>query len=81
MLSITVDTLIDENDGIAVGDISLRDALAAATPGETIDFSVTGVINLEHGELVITDSLTINGPGAELLTIDPDALEHIGVTQ
>ena len=25
---------------------------------------------LTHGEMAITDSLTINGPGAELLTID-----------
>ena len=41
LLSITVNTLADENDGIGVGGISLRDAIAAANaaPGaETIDF-------------------------------------------
>ncbi|MEZ6071167.1 MAG: hypothetical protein R3C10_13040 [Pirellulales bacterium] len=46
--------------------------------GETIDFSVTGTIVLTLGELVIDKDLTIDGPGAELLTIDasgqrPDA--------
>ena len=47
MLSITVNTLVDELDGSIVdGDISLRDAIAAATPGETIDFSVTGTLLL-----------------------------------
>ena len=31
LLAITVDTLVDENDGIGVGGISLRDAIAAAS--------------------------------------------------
>ncbi len=73
LLSITVNTLVDENDGIAVGGISLRDAIAAATPGETIDFSVTGTINLTHGALSINkqgNDLTIIGPGATLLSVD-----------
>ena len=71
LLAITVDTLVDELDGnIGDGDVSLRDAIAAATTGETIDFSVTGTITLELGELVIDKSLTIDGPGANLLTID-----------
>ena len=40
----TVNTLIDvnANDGLT----TFREAIAAATPGETIDFSVTGTINL-----------------------------------
>jgi hypothetical protein len=73
LLSITVDTLTDELDGSIVdGDVSLRDAIAAATPSETIDFSVTGTIalNLTLGELVVNKDLTISGPGADLLTID-----------
>jgi hypothetical protein len=70
LLAITVNTLVDENDGIGIGGISLRDAIAAAMPGETIDFSVTGTINLTHGELVVNKNLTIDGPGANLLTID-----------
>ena len=75
VLAITVDTLTDEADGsITDGDISLRDAIAAAVSGETIDFSVTGTILLDDalGELVIDKSLMINGPGAELLTIPVD---------
>jgi hypothetical protein len=71
LLSITVTTLVDESDGsIADGDISLRDAIAAAPSGETINFAVTGTINLTLGELIIQRNLTINGPGADLLTID-----------
>jgi predicted outer membrane repeat protein len=71
LLSITVDTLFDESDGSIVdGDISLRDAIEAAPAGEIIDFSVTGTIQLTLQELLIDRSLTINGPGADLLTID-----------
>lgn len=58
--------------------ISLREAILAAnadTAADTIDFapSVTGVIELttvgHAGELAITSSLTINGPGAGTLAI------------
>ncbi len=70
MLTITVNTLVDENDGIAVGGTSLRDAIAAATAGETISFGVNGTITLEHGELLINKDLVIVGSGANLLTID-----------
>jgi hypothetical protein len=68
--------LVDENDGINVGGISLRDAIAAAAPGDTINFapSLTAAgpakILLTHGDLAISKTLTINGPGANLLTID-----------
>jgi hypothetical protein len=54
MLAITVDSLVDEADGSIIdgsiidGDISLRDAISAATADETIDFSVNGTINLER---------------------------------
>ena len=61
---------LTETTGLASGGISLRDAIAAATPGETIDFSVTGTILLTHGELLINKSLTIHGPGVNSLTID-----------
>jgi len=76
LLSITVNTLVDEDDGIAVGGISLRDAIAAAMPIDTIDFAASltsggpATITLTHGELLINKSLTINGPGPNLLTID-----------
>src|SRR5262245_6605503 len=76
LLSITVNTLVDEIDGIGAGGISLRDAIAAAAPGETIDFAASltaggpATILLTHGELGIDKDLTIVGPGADLLTID-----------
>jgi hypothetical protein len=68
LLSITVNTLIDvnANDGLT----TLREAVAAASSGDTINFSVTGTINLSsQGQITINKSLTINGPGASLLTI------------
>lgn len=54
------------------GPDSLRAAVAAANanPGaDAIDFATTGTIALTSGELDITDSLTINGPGAGALTV------------
>jgi PKD domain/RTX calcium-binding nonapeptide repeat (4 copies) len=62
----TVSSLLD--DGSAG---TLRDAVeqANAAPGaDTIDFSVTGTINL-NAELDLGDTLTIEGPGANQLTI------------
>src|SRR5262245_33196631 len=80
LLSITVNTLVDEADGSIVdGDISLRDAIAAAPSGETIDFSAAltsggpATIDLTLGELVINKNLSISGPDANLLTIDASA--------
>jgi hypothetical protein len=77
LLSITVNTLLDELDGsIADGDISLRDAIFAAPTGETIDFSPAltsagpASLKLTLGQLTIARDLTIIGPGASLLTID-----------
>jgi hypothetical protein len=50
---------------------SLREAIALACPGSTITFANTVVspITLTSGELVIGKNLTIQGPGANLLTI------------
>jgi hypothetical protein len=77
MLAITVDTLVDELDNsILDGDISLRDAIAAAMAADTIDFKPEltaggpATLTLTLGQLAIAKSLTINGPGANLLTID-----------
>ena len=60
-------TVSNANDS---GPGSLRQALAAAASGETIDFSVTGTITLTSGELTIGQNQTITGPGASSLTID-----------
>src|SRR5262245_30922680 len=74
-LSITVNTLSDTtipNDGLT----TLREAIASAVPGETINFSVTGTISLNGTQLVINKSLSIEGPGAELLTVDAGGLSR-----
>jgi hypothetical protein len=53
------------------GPGSLREALAQACTGGTITFApnLTGTLTLTSGELVIQRSLTIQGPGASVLTI------------
>lgn len=68
--TLTVNTLVDENDGsCSDGDCSLRDAVQVAAAGDTIDFSVTGTITLTLNRILIAKNLTINGPGAENLTV------------
>ena len=52
---------------------SLRQALADANDGDTIDFgsSLNGqTIGLTSGELVVGKSVTINGPGSDNLTVN-----------
>ena len=75
-----VDTLVDESDGdFSAGDFSLREAIEFANSHaghDTIEFSPAltaggpATILLTHGELAITDAVTIDGPGADLLAID-----------
>jgi hypothetical protein len=74
---IPVTTTMDENNG--TGLVSLREAVGSASTGDTITFSVNGTIQLlggtGFGQITIGKSLTIQGPGANLLTIrafDPD---------
>src|SRR5438552_7605858 len=60
----------------------LRDALAAASSGDTIDFSVTtsATITLTSNRLLIVKNLTINGPGANQLTVsgnNADIVFHV----
>jgi predicted outer membrane repeat protein len=63
--TITVSNLNDSGAG------SLRNALATANDGDTIDLTgLSGTINLTSGELVIEDAVTIAGPGAGALAID-----------
>ena len=64
------------------GPGSLRDAILAAngTPGpDVITFAtgLAGTITLATGQLTITDSLEIGGPGRGLLTIDGNATSRI----
>jgi hypothetical protein len=72
---LTVNTLVDRDDGIDDGNVSLRQAITQAnsTPDDdTIQFSVTGTINLA-GELPnLSSNLDITGPGAAQLTVRRD---------
>jgi hypothetical protein len=65
-VTITVMNTLDSGPG------SLRQALAVANDGDTIDFgaAVTGTITLTSQELAVTDSITISGPGANILAVD-----------
>jgi len=72
--TITVDTLRDELDGdMSAGDVSLREAIAAAAADSVITFDQSlaqGTIRLSLGELAIDKNLTIVGLGADQLTIN-----------
>jgi hypothetical protein len=60
-------TVTNRNDS---GPGSLRQALANANNGDTINFAVTGTITLTSGGLEVTKSVAISGPGANQLSID-----------
>ena len=82
----TVDTTAD-NPALtactgAANDCSLRGAITSASPGNTINFDATifataQTITLTNGQLVINKNLTINGPGANLLTISGNDASRI----
>ena len=62
-LLLVVDTLADEDDGVATGGVSLRDAIAAAAPGAFVTFAPAldhGVITLSGPELVIAKDLDLD---------------------
>src|SRR2546427_514412 len=59
-------TVTNASDG---GPGSLRQAIADAALGDTINFAVTGTIALTTGELLITNDLSIAGPGATNLAL------------
>jgi hypothetical protein len=62
------------------GPGSLRDALAVANDGDTINFdsSLKGqTITLTSGELNVDKDVTISGPGANNLTVDGNAQSRV----
>jgi hypothetical protein len=63
--TLTVTNLSDGNPG------SLRDAITQAAPGDMINFAagLQGTITLTTGELTITKSLDIEGPGAAQIAV------------
>ena len=79
LTTITINTLVDQVDGsITDGTISLRDAIAKSDflQHDVINFAPAlssggpAVLKLTLGALPIDHSLTIQGPGSNLLTID-----------
>ncbi|WP_146446537.1 right-handed parallel beta-helix repeat-containing protein, partial [Botrimarina colliarenosi] len=85
VLSLVVSSTSDVFDNnFSPGQVSLREAivLANANPGpDTITFSslfdTPQAILLEGSELEITDTLTITGPGQDLLTIDAQQTSRV----
>ncbi len=70
--SIPVTTTADSGPG------SLRAALAGAANGDTIDASgVAGTITLTSGELVISKSVTLLGPGSKSLVVSGDNASRV----
>ena len=61
---ITVTTLNDSGAG------SLRQALADATDGDTINFSVSGTIRVTSDQLSVNANIVIDGPGADMLAVN-----------
>jgi hypothetical protein len=71
----TTITVANTNDS---GAGSLRDALANANTGDTIDLTgVTGTITLATGQLEIDVAVTIQGPGASLLTVSGNGASRV----
>jgi len=60
------------------GPGSLRQALAQANDGDTIDATaISGVIMLTTRQLLVDKSVTINGSGADLLAVDGNATSRV----
>src|SRR5262249_59208976 len=60
------------------GPSSLRQALAQANDRDTIDATaIPGVIKLTTRPLLLDKTVTINGPGPDLLAIDGDANSRV----
>ena len=68
-------TVTNTNDN---GPGSLRQALAIANDGDTIDATgISGAITLISGELLVNKSVTINGAGADVLAVDGNAAGRV----
>src|SRR5215211_6385864 len=56
---------------------SLRQMIQEAAPNDTVNFNVTGTITLTNGELLITNDLTIKGPGRGNLSISGNGQSRV----
>jgi len=78
----TVTTLADDNNGFEVGGVSLREAITAANDrpdDDTIDFAVTGTINLGGALPELASNIAVDGPGADRLTVRRATWDNYGV--
>jgi hypothetical protein len=69
--TITVTSTADNGAG------TLRNALASVANGDTINFTVAGSITLSTGELVVSNSVTISGPGPGSLAVNGNAASRV----
>ena len=77
----TTNDVVNDTDGLT----SLREAIGLAnsrTGGDSVDEitfidGLTGTIQLTLGEMLISDAVTITGPGAKVLTIDAQGNSRI----
>src|SRR5437660_12280984 len=67
-------TVTNTNDS---GGGSLRQSIADAHNGDTIDFAVTGTITLTTDKLLVDKSITISGRGSDMLTVDGNHASHV----
>lgn len=67
--TLMVTKLADTNDGSCDTDCSLREAIDQAVNGDTVQFSVTGVITLGGTPLTLDKQLTIDASGTLPVTI------------
>jgi CSLREA domain-containing protein len=77
--TLTVTKLADTNDGTCDTDCSLREAIAASSAGDIITFAngLSGTITLSGTKLTVSHTLTIQGPGASVLTISGNDLSQV----
>ena len=72
--TITVTSAGDAGGSCPGATCTLRQAIAIAAPGDTINFAAgITTITLTSAELLINKNLTISGPGANLLTVQRSA--------
>ena len=75
--TLTVNSLLDNGPGDCTSTCTLRDAVASSSSGDTINFSVMGTITLNGTAIYIDHHLTIDGPGARLLTVSANGQSRV----